>query len=393
MTRRIIHLDMDAFYASIEQRDRPELRGRPVVVGGSVEGRGVVSAASYEARQFGIRSAMPSTRARRLCPHAVFLRVDMPKYVAVSRQVMGILRDVTPLVEPISLDEAFLDVTGSQTLFGDAIQIARGLKQRIRDELQLTGSVGIAVNKLLAKLASDLEKPDGFVVVPEGREAEFIASLPISKLWGVGPATAARLEAVGLTTIGQIAQCPPSLLEARLGNQAAGLQQLARGIDDRPVVPDQEAKSISAETTFAEDTDDVEFLHRVLLELADEVGERLRKAQRMARTVSLKLRFPDFKTISRDATLPEPTIAGLVIYDEAKRLLVRANLRRRKVRLIGVGVTNLTDERQLGLFDEGPQRAERTEQAMDRLRERFGRDAIRRAALLKGRPKPPGDPG
>jgi DNA polymerase-4 len=273
------------------------------------------------------------------------------------------------------------------------VQIARGLKQRIRDELQLTGSVGIAVSKFLAKLASDLEKPDGFVVVPEGREAEFIAPLPISKLWGVGPATAARLEAVGLTTIGQIAQCPLSRLEARLGNQAAGLQQLARGIDDRPVVPDQEAKSISTETTFAEDTDDVAFLHRVLLELADEVGERLRKAQRLARTVSLKLRFPDFRTLSRDSTLPEPTIASLMIYEEARRLLARANPRGRKVRLIGIGVTNLTNERQLGLFDGAPQRAERTEQAMDRLRERFGHDAVRRAALLKDRPKPPGDPG
>jgi DNA polymerase-4 len=393
MTRRIIHLDMDAFYASVEQRDRPELRARPVVVGGSAEGRGVVSAASYEARKYGVRSAMPSLRAKRLCPHAVFLRVDMPKYCAVSRQVMAILRDVTPLVEPISLDEAFLDVTGSQTLFGDAVQIARGLKGRIRDELQLTGSVGIAVNKFLAKLASDLEKPDGFVVVPEGHEAEFIAPLPIGRLWGVGPATAARLEAVGLTTIGQIAQSPLALLQARLGNQAASLRQLARGLDDRAVVADQEAKSISAETTFAEDTDDLDFLHRVLLELADEVGERLRKARRMARTVSLKLRFPDFRTLNRDVTLPEATIAGLVIYEQAKGLLARANPRNRKVRLIGVGVTNLTDERQLGLFDDGALRLERTEQAIDGLRQRFGHDAVRRATLLKERPRPPGDPG
>ena len=393
MSRRIIHLDMDAFYASVEQRDRPELRGRPVVVGGSAEGRGVVSAASYEARKFGIRSAMPAVRAKRLCPHAVFLRVDMPKYAAVSREVMQILRDVTPLVEPISLDEAFLDVTGSEALLGDAVGIARGLKGRIRDELQLTASVGVAVSKFLAKLASDLEKPDGFVVVPEGREAEFIAPLPVARLWGVGPATAARLEAVGLKTVGQVAQCPPPLLRAQIGNQAEGLQQLARGIDDRPVVPDQEAKSISSETTFAEDTDDIEFLHRVLLELAEDVGERLRKARRLARTVSLKLRFPDFTTLNRDTTLPEPTMAGLTIYEEARRLLARANPRRRKVRLIGVGVSNLAAERQLALFDEAPHRVERAEQAMDALRERFGHDAVRRATLLRERPRPPGDPG
>ncbi len=393
MTRRIIHLDMDAFYASVEQRDRPELRGRAVVVGGSAEGRGVVSAASYEARRFGIRSAMPAVRAKRLCPQAVFLRVDTPKYASVSREVMQILQDVTPLVEPLSLDEAFLDVTGSQALLGDAVGIARTLKARIREELELTASVGVAVNKLLAKLASDLEKPDGFVVVPEGREAEFIAPLPISRLWGVGPATAARPEAVGLRTIGQVAQCPATLLRAQLGNQAEGLQQLARGLDDRPVVPDQEAKSISSETTFAEDTDDAEFLYRVLLELADDVGERLRKARRVARTVSLKLRFPDFTTLSRDATLSEPTVAGLVIYEQARLLLARANPRGRKVRLIGVGVTNLAAERQLALFDEAPRRVERAEQAMDELRERFGHDAVRRAALLRERPRPPGDPG
>jgi DNA polymerase-4 len=393
MSRRIIHLDMDAFYASVEQRDRPELRGRPVVVGGSAEGRGVVSAASYEARKFGIHSAMPAIRAKRLCPHAVFLRVDMARYAAVSRQVMQILGDVTPLVEPISLDEAFLDVTGSQALFGDAVRIGRLLKERIRDELSLTASVGVAPNKFLAKLASDLEKPDGFVLVPEGREAEFIAPLPITRLWGVGPATAARLEAVGLRTIGQIASCPTTLLQAQVGNQAEGLQQLARGLDDRPVVPDQEAKSISSETTFAEDTDDVDFLHRVLLELADDVAWRLRRAGRLARTVSLKLRFPDFTTLSRDATLPEPTIAGLVIYEQARALLARANPRGRKVRLVGCGVSNLTAERQLNLFEEGPQRAERAERAMDELRSRFGFGAVRRAALLRERPPPPGDPG
>ena len=392
VARRIIHLDMDAFYASVEQRDRPELRGKPVVVGGSPEGRGVVSAASYEAREYGIRSAIPCSQAKRLCPHAIFVRVSMSDYMQVSRQVMEILRSVTPLVEPISCDEAFLDVTGSQTLFGDAVTIARGLKDRIREELELTGSVGLATNKFLAKLASDLEKPDGFVIVPEGREAEFIAPLPIEKLWGVGPATGARLHGVGLHTIGAVAECSPQLLKAELGNQGPELRFLARGLDERPVQPDHEAKSISGETTFETDTDDMAFLSRVLLELADEVAERVRRTGVMARTVTLKLRYADFTTLTRDITLQEPTTAALVIHEQAKMLLSREKFAGRKVRLIGVGVSNLTLERQLSMFDESGPRAERTEQAIDELRDRFGHDAVERASLLRRRKRGPGDP-
>lgn len=384
MARRIIHVDMDAFYAAIEQRDNPELRGKPVIVGGSPEGRGVVSAASYEARQFGVHSGMPATRAKMLCRHGVFLPVDIPRYVEVSRNLMAMLRAATPVIEPMSLDEAFLDVTSSQALFGDAISIPRQLKQRIRDELQLTASVGVATNKLVAKLASDLTKPDGFVIVAEGREAEFIAPLPVAKLWGVGPATAARLHAAGLTTIGDVARCALDLLQTQVGSQAGRLQQLALGIDDRPVVPDQEAKSLSAETTFPEDTDDIEFLHRVLLELADEVGQRLRKAGRLARTVSLKLRFADFSTVTREVTLPDPTAASLMIYDQARALLARGNPSQRKLRLIGVGVTNITSERQLSLFEAESTRIERAEHAMDELRERFGRRVFLRATLMRG---------
>lgn len=388
MSRRIIHVDMDAFFASVEQRDRPELRGKPVVVGGSPDGRGVVSAASYEVRKYGVRSAMPCGQAKRLCPAAIFLPVDMPRYAAASREVMAILREVTPLVEPLSCDEAFLDVTGSRALFGDADQIAWGIKHRIREDVSLTASVGVAPNKLLAKLASDLEKPDGLVVIPEGREAEFIRPLSIAKLWGVGPATARRLEAVGLKTIGAVAACPLPVLRAQLGDHAEGLQRLAQGIDDRPVQPDHEAKSISAEITFETDTGDADFLKRVLLDLSDHVGERVRRAGVMARTVTLKLRFDDFTTITRDATLSEATYAGLVVYEQARALLGRARLGTRKVRLIGVGTSNFALERQLTMFGDGARRAEQTEQAIDELRGRFGADAVTRASLLReGEPR------
>ena len=397
MARRIIHVDMDAFFASVEQRDRPDLRGKPVIVGGSPEGRGVVSAASYEARKYSVRSAMPCARAKRLCPSAIFLPVDMPRYAAASRDVMAILRDVTPLVEPLSCDEAFLDVTGRRALFGEAAPIAWGIKHRIREELSLTASVGIATNKFLAKLGSDLEKPDGFVVIPEGHESEFIRPLAISVLWGVGPATAHRLEAVGLRTVGAVADCPLPLLRAQLGDHAEGLQQLARGIDSRPVQPDHEAKSISAETTFEADTDDLDFLNRVLLDLADHVGERIRRGNVMARTVTLKLRFDDFTTITRDATLPEATAAGLAVYEQARELLSRIRLGARKVRLIGVGTSNFAVERQLSMFDDSARRAERAEKAIDQLKSRFGPDAVRRASLLReGEPRrrrKPGDGG
>ncbi len=392
MTRRIIHLDMDAFYASVEQRDRPELRGKPVVVGGSPDGRGVVSAASYEAREYGIRSAMPCSQAKRRCPHAIFQRVDMGKYGRVSGQIMEILREVTPLVEPISCDEAFLDVTGSERLFGDAVQIGRRLKGRIHDDTQLNASVGVATNKFLAKLASDLEKPDGFVIVPEGQEAEFIAHLEIEKLWGVGPSTAQRLHAAGLHTIGALAACPASQLDRRLGNHGQDLQLLARGLDERPVQPDHEAKSISAETTFETDTNDIPFLNRVILGLADEVAERVRAAEVMARTVTLKLRYSDFTTLTRDTTLQEPTTAGLVLHERAKELLAREKIGFRKVRLIGVGTSNLTVERQLSMFDTDAHRAERAEEAVDKLRDKFGKAVVKRASLLDRPKRGPGDP-
>jgi len=380
MARKIIHVDMDAFYASVEQRDRPELRGRPVVVGGSPEQRGVVSAASYEAREFGIRSAMPMATAVRLCPHLIRLPVDMAKYQAVSRQVMDILRQFTPLLEPLSIDEAFLDVTGCEKLFGTAGEIAGQIKDRIRQEVGLTASVGVAPNKFLAKLASDLEKPDGLVLVEEHRIEDFLRDLPISHLWGVGKVTEEALQRSGIRTIGDLAQRPREELERRFGEHGTHLHQLAHGRDDRPVQPSGEAKSVSSETTFAQDTSDAEVLHRVLLRLSEDVGWRLRKSGLRGRTVQLKLRFADFKTITRSRTLDDPTDSDAAIYAAARALLARAGARRRLVRLLGVGVSNFARAQQRTLFDEEPSAT--VDEAVDELRERYGRDSIRRARLV-----------
>ena len=255
--RTIIHVDMDAFYASVEQRDRPDLRGRPVIVGADPRGRGVVSAASYEARAFGVHSAMPIGRAARLCPTGVFLPVDMAKYAQVSRQIMAILAEFTPLLEPLSIDEAFLDVTASRGLLGDGERIARAIKQRIRDTVGLTASVGVASNKFVAKVASELRKPDGLVVVPPGEEAAFLAPLPVSRLWGVGRVTASDLDAMGILTIGQLATVPVDHLRARFGGSGADLRALALGLDDRPVEPFAPPKSMGAEETFEQDHRDL----------------------------------------------------------------------------------------------------------------------------------------
>ncbi|NLC57350.1 MAG: DNA polymerase IV [Armatimonadetes bacterium] len=385
MARTILHVDMDAFYAAIEQRERPELRGKPVIVGGSVEDRGVVSAASYEARRFGVHSAQPTAQARRLCPEGVFLPVRPHLYRQVSRQVMAILRHYTPLVEPLSIDEAFLDVTGSRSLFGDGEAIARAIQARIRSELQLTASVGVAPNKFLAKLASDLRKPNGLVVVPPDQVAAFLRDLPVSRLWGVGPATERQLTRLGLRTIGEVAACPVAVLRLRLGAAGEALHRLAHGEDDRPVEPDTEAKSIGRETTFAEDIGNTATLERVLLALAEEVAARLRRKGVCGRTITLKLRFADFTTLTRARSLSEPTALAETIYPVARDLF-RAVERDRKVRLLGVTVSNLTPgrpARQLNLFVPLDDRRERLAETVDALRERFGDAIVQRARLLR----------
>jgi DNA polymerase-4 len=376
---------MDAFYASVEQRDRPETRGRPVIVGADPRGRGVVSAASYEARRFGVHSAMPIGRAFRLCPEGVFLPVDMDKYAAVSREIMAVLADFTPLVEPLSIDEAFLDVTASRALHGDGAAIGLQIKKRIRASVSLTASVGVAPNKFLAKVASELEKPDGLVVVEPGNEALFLSPLPVSRLWGVGKVTGAELETMGIRTIGQLALTPAAHLSARFGKHGPDLLALARGLDDRAVEPDSPSKSMGAEETFEHDTRDADLLRATLRGQSERVGRELRAAGYAGRTVTLKLRFADFSTITRAHT-DDPTQDGLVIFRRVEALFARVKLTQ-AVRLIGLSVSGLgpAGEGQLSLLAPDAVRRERLARAVDRLATRFGDEAVRPASLM---PKP-----
>ncbi len=374
---------MDAFYASVEQRDRPELRGRPVVVGADPQGRGVVSAASYEARRFGVHSAMPIGRAARLCPDAAFLPVDMDKYAGVSREVMTILADFTPLLQPLSIDEAFLDVTGTEGLHGDGAAVARTIKSRITTALRLTASVGVAANMFVAKVASDLRKPDGLVVVAPGTEADFLAPLPVSRLWGVGRVTGAGLEAMGVSTIGQLAAVPAAYLAARFGESGRAPHDLSLGRDDRVVEPFAPPKSMSAEETFGHDHRDVERLAATLREQAERVARELREAGYAGRCVTLKLRFADFSTLTRRHT-DDPTQDGLLIYRRARALLERIPLRQ-PVRLIGLSVSGLGPAAagQLWLLEPDTLRRERLARAMDRVTARFGEASLRPASLLR----------
>jgi len=380
--RAIAHVDMDAFYAAVEQRDRPELRGQPVIVGADPKGRGVVSACSYEARVFGVRSAMPISRAYRLCPHGVYLPVDMAKYARVSAEIMTILGEFSPLVEPVSVDEAFLDLTGTETLWGVAADAVRRIKTRIRAETGLTASAGLAANKFVAKVASDLEKPDGLVVVEAGREAEFLAPLPIERLWGVGKATAKELQTLGVATIGQLQRLAPAVLTARLGPHGHDLLALAFGRDVRPVEPFSPAKSMGAETTFGRDCRDLAALQDTLRGQAERVARELRAESLAACRVTLKLRWADFRTLTRSHT-GDPTQDGLEIYRRAVLLLAREPLIQ-PVRLIGVSASTFRAEArgQLSLLDQTAVRRERLARAVDRITGRFGRSAIVPARLL-----------
>jgi len=373
--RKIVHVDMDAFYAAIEQLDHPQLRGQPVIVGG-LGRRGVVSTASYEARQFGVHSAMPMAQARRLCPHAIFLSPRFPRYCEASEQIRQVLYSYTPLVEPLSLDEAFLDLTGVERLFGPAVETARKIKQRIFAETGLTCSIGVAPNKFLAKLASDLEKPDGFVVVRAGEE--FLKDLSISRLWGVGKGAARQLRGLGVSTIGQLRELPLERLLHEFGRFGQVLYNFARGIDPSPVVPEREARSIGQERTFAEDISDREVLKRILFKLSEEVGRRLRAAGLQGKTVQIKVRFADFTTITRTAALARPTDLGEGIYEEIERLFAERVQLRQGVRLLGVRVSGLVAAGQgrLPLFPDEERSAE-LERLVDELRERFGEDALK----------------
>ena len=387
--RTILHVDLDAFFASVEQRDHPELRGKPVAVGlGGSNDRGVVSAASYEARKFGVHSAMPITIARRLCPDCIFVPVDGAKYQRVSREVMAILRRFTPLVQPVSIDEAFLDVTASRRLFGDGEAIARLIKNAVRDELQLTISVGVAATKLVAKIASDLRKPDGLVVVEPGTEAGFLAPLPISRLWGVGASTASALRDFKVVTIGDLAALDRAALVRRFGKHGASLVDRAHGVDPDPVDDPDSAKSVSHEHTFDEDTADPEVLERTLLAMSEGVSGRLRHAGIKAGTVTVKVRDSGFHTVTRQRGLAEPTDMTEPIWRAALDL-ARPEMRGKRIRLLGVATSGFGVKEQLGLFESGDERQRRVVEAADEVRERFGTRAITRARLLRtGIPAP-----
>jgi DNA polymerase-4 len=389
MDRTILHVDLDAFFASVEQRDRPELRGKPVIVGGGGPNqRGVVSAASYEARRFGVHSAMPLRQAGRLCPDGIFLPVDGRKYETASRQVMAILRQFTPLVEPISIDEAFLDVTGSRLLFGDGEAVGRQIKAAIRDQVDLPASVGVASTKLVAKIASDLRKPDGLVVVPSGEEAAFLAPLPISRLWGVGEKTARALQDYGVVTIGDLAVLEPAVLVRRFGKHGAALAERAQGLDADPVSDRDPAKSIGHEHTFDVDTADRETIERTLLAMAEGVAGRLRAGGLKAGTVTVKIRDSSFRTITRQRTLPDPTDLTEPIWRTALEL-ARPEVRGIRVRLLGVTASHLGTPDQLALFEEVDPRRRRAVEATDALRRRYGERAVTRARLIgTGLPAP-----
>ena len=382
--RAVLHVDMDAFYASVEVLDEPSLRGRPVIVGGTPEGRGVVAAASYEARRFGVHSAMSAARARQLCPTGVFLRPRPDRYFEVSGAIMAIMRRYTPLVEPLSIDEAFLDVSGCRRLLGSPPGIAADIKRSIREGTGLTASVGVAANKFLAKLASDLEKPDGLVVIEPACGRGRIAELPIERLWGVGKVASVQFRAAGLERIGDLLQRDPRELEARFGPHVLHLIELAAGRDDRPVVPAQDAKSVGNEITFAEDIAAAEQLRDICDGLADKVARRLRADGLWTRTIVLKARYPDFTTHTRSLTLPRPTCGGVEIRDAARELLERKLGRGcRALRLVGVTATNLDQDPRSGqgsLFgDPARDRNERLDGVLDEVADRFG-PLLRRGA-------------
>jgi DNA polymerase-4 len=379
----ILHIDMDAFFAAIEQLDFPKLRGKPVLVGGSADARGVVSTASYEARVFGCHSAMPMAAAVKRCPHAVIMPVRMSRYSEISDQVCSIFERYTPHIEPVSIDEAFLDVSGCEKLFGSPVKIAKSIQKEVHEKTHLTCSIGVAGNKFLAKLASDLKKPNGLVIVPMDELQPFLDPLPVSRLWGVGKATLPEFEKRKLRTFADVRRCSLHQLESWFGSAGEMFYQFVRGIDDRSVVPDYDTKSISTETTFPVNIRDFEFLRGVLLDQIDHISGRLRHEHLFARTVTLKIRSPEFKTLTRSKTLDVPTditdhfwLTVSSLFDSWKKISPFP------VRLIGAGLSSLTGQsgRQLLLFDqEETQKKETLDHTIDQIRDKFGSSAIFRA--------------
>ncbi|HEY5653006.1 MAG TPA: DNA polymerase IV [Pontiella sp.] len=388
-----LHVDMDAFFASIEQHDHPELRGKPVVVGAAPNQRGVIAAASYEARKYGIHSAMPSRTAKQKCPHAIFISHNMERYKEVSRQIMRIFETYTPLVQPLSIDEAFLDVTGAQHLFGNGRDIAENIRSDVRKQTGLTASVGVAPNMFLAKLASDMDKPDGLTVIPFEQEKieKLLATLSISRIWGVGKVTQKKLLSLGINSIGKLQQCDFTMLEQAVGSHAAQtFKKLARGIDERDIETNVEEKSISNETTFKEDVSDLEQIKVTYKRLIDKVGERLRKGGLFASTIHLKIRWDDFSTIGRQTRLSIPCCDDITLREIGIELL-NEHLKSRPVRLIGFGVSGLTSSDkplidQLNLFDTPDtiqhDKRNRLSHATDAIKQKFGPNSLQRCSDL-----------
>lgn len=379
--KKIIHVDLDAFFASVEQLDNPELKGRPVIVGGSIKERGVVSTASYEARAFGVQSAQPIARARKLCPQGVFLRVRMDRYREISRRVLKILSSCTPKVEPVSIDEAFLDITGCEKLFGKAEDIAREIKTRIKKEVGLTCSLGVAPNKFLAKVASGMQKPDGLVIVKDNDKESFLANLPVGKIWGVGKVTQRELQQMGIYTIRQLGELSFSELQKTFGRIGARLYNLSHGIDRTPVLTDRKIKSMSSETTFPHDISERKILEKTLYELSVKVSKTLRNKGLGAKSIQLKVRFSDFTTFTRSHTYREATNLTEFIWQRAKELLdKKVDLSARKVRLIGLAVFNLGAQRQMELFV--PEKMQRLEVALEKIEKKYGIRGIRKGRTL-----------
>jgi DNA polymerase-4 len=375
---------MDAFYASVEQRDNPETAGKPVIVGG-IDGRGVVAAASYEVRKFGVHSAMPMSTARLLCPQAICIRPRMARYKEVSEQVFAIFHEVTPLVQGLSLDEAFLDVTDSVALLGDEVTIAKWIKNRILEMTSLTASVGVAPNKLIAKIASDLAKPDGLTVVTPDRIHEVLDPLSVRRLPGLGRKTGEKVEMRGIHTFAELRAAPDSVLRPLFGRDTQRIRDRASGLDDRPVDPDRDEKSISAEDTFERDLGDPKVLRAQLSQLADRACERMRKKQLMARCIGIKIRRADFSTFTRRRVVAPPTHDGRTIAKVANELLARWLTENpgEKLRLLGVVLSDLSAASQLGLFEDTLGSSSRLDAALDEARARFGSGALRRGNTIK----------
>ncbi|MDX2441779.1 MAG: DNA polymerase IV [Desulfobacterales bacterium] len=385
----ILHIDMDAFYASVEQLDNPGLKGKCVIVGGPSK-RSVVSAASYEARKYGVRSAMPVFMAKQKCPEGVFVSPRIQRYKEVSKKIMKLLCDFSPLVEPVSIDEAYIDITGGERLLGSPEQVGIHIKEKIREKVKLTCSVGIAPNKFLAKIASDMEKPDGLFIIKPDEAHEFIKSLAINKVPGIGKKTGSLLENLGITTLGDVKKYREKILLSRLGKSGKRLIELSACIDNSPVTPFSQRKSVSTEHTLTEDTRDQTILKKFLLKHSEDVGRELRRLEVKAKTITLKLKQEDFKQITRSTTIDNPTQSSETIYSTACRLLLKYRLKT-KIRLIGVGASGFVPSAmpfQMELFEQKEKKGnnwEKVERAIDAIIEKFGEDAVRRAALTENK--------